>query len=108
MKKQKRKHTKKIKQQLKKEDYEEIKNTIASSETATKKLLQQGKFKSFTSLKYKTKPAVKTVANNNEGSTTTEEQPRPTKPRYAQERKSNRNTFEKVNSTHPTKTQMKD
>ena len=39
---------------------------------------------------------VKTVVNNNEGRT--EEQPRPTKPSYAQALKSNANTFEKVNS----------
>ena len=49
-----------LKQQLKKEDYQEIKNTITSNET--------------------------------------EEQPKPTKPSYAQALKSNVNTFEKVNS----------
>ena len=76
----------------------EITNTITSNETATKKLLQQRKFKKFTSLKYKPKPAVKTVVNNNEGSRTTEEQPRLTKASYAQALKSNTNTFEKVNS----------
>ena len=53
--KQNRKHKKSInktetilKQQLQKEDYKEIKNTIRSNETATKKLLQQLKFKNFT------------------------------------------------------------
>ena len=86
-----------LKQQLKKEDYQEIMKTIASNETATKKVLQQRKFKKFTSLKYKPKSAVKLVVNNNEGSRTTEEQPRPTKPSYAQALKSNTNTFEKVN-----------
>ena len=60
-----------LKQQLKKEDYEEIKNTITSSETATKKLLQQRKFKKFSSLKYKPESAVRTVVNNNEGGRTT-------------------------------------
>ena len=59
-------------------------------------------------MKYKTRSALKTVANNNEGSRTTEEQPRPTKPSYEQELKYSRNTFEKVNSTNPTKTQLKD
>ena len=51
-------------------------------------------------LKYKPKSAVKTVVNNNEGKRTTrrtEEQPRKTKPSYAQALKSNTNTFEKVN-----------
>ena len=86
-----------LKQQLKKEDYEEIKNTITSNETATKKLLQQRKFKKFTSLRYKPKSGVKTDVNNDGGSRTTEEQPRPTKPSYAQVLKSNTNTFEKVN-----------
>ena len=56
-----------LKQQLKKEDYEEIKNTITSNESATKKLLQQHKFKKFTFLKYKPKSAGKTDVNHNEG-----------------------------------------
>ena len=86
-----------LKQQLKKEDYKEIKNTITYNETATKKLLQQRKFKKFTSLKYKPKSAVRTDVNNNERGTTTQE-PRPTKQRYTQALKSNTNTFEKVNS----------
>ena len=74
-----------LKKQLKKQDYEEIKNTITFSKTATKKLLQQRKLKNFSSVKHKRKSAVKTIANNNkEGSWTTEEQPRPTKPNYAQ------------------------
>ena len=51
-------------------------------------------------MKYKPKSAIKTVVNNNEGSRTTEEQPRPTKPSYAQALNSNTNTFEKVNSTN--------
>ena len=51
----------------------------------------------FASLKYKPKSAVKTVVNNNEGSATTEEQPGPTKPKYALALTSNENTFEKVN-----------
>ena len=51
-------------------------------------------------MKYKPKSAVKTVVDNNEGSRTTEEQPRPTKPSYAQALKSNTNTFEKVNSAN--------
>ena len=54
-----------LKQQVKKKDYEEIRNTITSNETATKKFLQQRKFKKFTSLKYKPKSAVRTVVNNN-------------------------------------------
>ena len=54
-----------LKQQVKKKDYEEIRNTITSNETATKKSLQQRKFKKFTSLKYKPKSAVRTVVNNN-------------------------------------------
>ena len=40
------------------------------------------------------------VVNNKEGSRTTEEQPRPTKPSYAQALKLKTNTFEKVNSTN--------
>ena len=90
-----------MKQQLKKDDYEEIKNTVTSSKTTTKKFLQQLKFKKFTSLKHKPKSAVKTVVNNNERSGTTEEQPRlTTKPSYEQALKSNTNTFEKKNSTN--------
>ena len=90
-----------LKQQLKKDDYEEIKNTVTSSKTTTKKFLQQLKFKKFTSLKHKPKSAVKTVVNNNERSGTTEEQPRlTTKPSYEQALKSNTNTFEKKNSTN--------
>ena len=90
-----------LKQQLKKDDYEEIKNTVTSSKTTTKKFLQQLKFKKFTSLKHKPKSAVKTVVNNNERSGTTEEQPRlTTKPGYEQALKSNTNTFEKKNSTN--------
>ena len=80
MTKRNRKHKKHInetetflKQQLKKEVYEEKKNTITPNETAIKKLLQQCKFKMFTCLKYKTKSAVKTVVDNNEGSKTIEE-----------------------------------
>ena len=42
---------------------------------------------------------MKTVHNNNEGTRTTEEQPRPTKPSYAQAVKVNTNTLEKGNST---------
>ena len=38
-----------LNQQLNKEDYEEIKNTIISNETATKKLLRKRKFKKFLS-----------------------------------------------------------
>ena len=82
-----------LQQQLKKEDYKKIKNTITSNETATTKLLERHKFKKFTSLKYKPKSAVRTVVNNNEGGRTTQEQPRPTKPSYAQALKSNTNTF---------------
>ena len=96
MTKQNRKHQKSInetetilKQQLNKEDYQEIKNTITSSETATKKLLQQCKFEKFTSMKCKPKSAVKV-----EGIRTTEEQLRSTKPSFAQALKPNTNTFE--------------
>ena len=95
-----------LKQQLKKEDYEEIKNTITSNETATKKFLQQRKFKKFTSLKYKRKSAVRTVVNNNGGGRTTQEQ-QPTKRSYAQVLKSNTNTFEKVDSTNDHKNKLK-
>ena len=93
-----------LKQQLKKEDYEEIKNTITSSKTTTKRFLQQLKFKKFTSLKHKPKSAVKTVVDNNERSGTTEEQPRPAKPSYAQALKSNTNTLEKKIQQTTTKT----
>ena len=51
-----------------------MKNTVLSNETATKKLLQQSKFKKFTSLKCKPKSAVKTAVNKNERSRATEEQ----------------------------------
>ena len=49
-------------------------------------------------MKYKPKFLVKTSVNKNEGSRTTEEQPRPTKPSYTQALTSNTNTFEKVKS----------
>ena len=88
-----------LNQQLNKEDYEEIKNTIISNETATKKLLRKRKFKKFLSWKYKPKSAVKTVVNNNEGSRKTEEQPRPTKPSYAQALNSNTNTYKKYENS---------
>ena len=39
--------------------------------------------------------AVKTAVKNNEGSRTTEEQPRPTKPSYAQALKPNATTLKK-------------
>ena len=45
--------------QLEKAEYEKIQKTIASSETATKKILHQRKFKKYNNLKYKPKPAVK-------------------------------------------------
>ena len=95
-----------LKQQLKKDDYEEIKNTVTSSKTTTKKFLQQLKFKKFTSLKHKPKSAVKTVVNNNERSGTTEEQPRlTTKSSYEQALKSNTNTFEKKKFNKPLRKQ---
>ena len=88
-----------LKQPLKKKDYKEIKNTITSNETSTKKLLQQSKFKKFNSLKCKPKFAVKIFNNTNEGIRTTEEQPRPTKLSHARAVKINTNTLEKGNST---------
>ena len=48
-------------------------------------------------MKYKPKFAVKTVVKNNEGSRTTEEQTRLTKPSYPQALKSNTNTFKLLN-----------
>ena len=48
-------------------------------------------------MKHKPKFAVKTVGKNNEGSRTTEEQARLTKPSYAQALKSNTNTFKLLN-----------
>ena len=60
-------------QQLKKENYTEIKTAITSNETATKKLLQQLKFSKFFSLEDKPKFAVRTGVNNNEGGRTTQE-----------------------------------
>ena len=48
-------------------------------------------------MKYKPKFAVKTAVKNNEGSRTTEEQTRLTKPSYAQALKSNTNTFKLLN-----------
>ena len=49
-----------LKQQLKKDDYAEILNTIKVSETATTPILHQQKFeKFFNTLKYKPKPTVK-------------------------------------------------
>ena len=51
-----------LKQQLKKDDYAEILNTIKVSETATTPILHQQKFKKFfNTLKYKPKPTVKTT-----------------------------------------------
>ena len=48
-----------LKTKLEKTGYEEIKKTIASNETATKKILHKRKFKKYNNLKYKPKPAVK-------------------------------------------------
>ena len=48
-------------------------------------------------MKYKPKFAVKTAVKNNEGSRTTEEQTRLTKPSYPQALKSNTNTFKLLN-----------
>ena len=90
-----------LKQQLKKEGYEEIVNNITSSETTAEKFLQQLKFKKFTSLKHKPKSAVKTVVDNNERSGTTEEQPRPAKTKLCTSTKVQyKYTWEKNSTNH--------
>ena len=44
-----------IKQQLRKNEYEEILKTVKVNEASTKKILLQRKFKKFNNLKYKPK-----------------------------------------------------
>ena len=44
-----------IKQQLRKNEYEEILKTVKANEASTKKILLQRKFKKFNDLKYKPK-----------------------------------------------------
>ena len=51
-----------LKTKLERAEYKEIQKAIASSETPTKKIQHQQKFKKYNNLKYKPKPAV--VATN--------------------------------------------
>ena len=71
-----------LKQQLKKDDYAEIQNTIKVNETATKQILHQRKFKKFNTLNYKPKATVKTT-NFTEGNTLLETSPTTARPTYA-------------------------
>ena len=71
-----------LKQQLKKDDYGEIQNTIKVNETTTKQILHQRKFKKFNTLKYKPKPTVKT-ANVTEGNELLEKSLTTARPTYA-------------------------
>ena len=48
-----------LQQHLEKREYEEIKKTITSNETAPKKILHQRKFRNCNSLKLKPKPILK-------------------------------------------------
>ena len=48
-----------LKQQLGKNEYEEIQNTTKSNEASTKKVLHQRKFGKFNNLKYKPKAQIK-------------------------------------------------
>ena len=49
----------KLKQNLDKDEYDVIQNTIQINEKATKKTLQQRKFKKYNSLKHNPNPAAK-------------------------------------------------
>ena len=79
-----------LKQQLKKDDYTEIQNTIKVNETATKKILQQRKFQKLNTLKYKEKPTVKTT-NFTEGNELLEKSPTTARSNYAEILKATKN-----------------
>ena len=70
-----------LKQQLNKDDYAEIQNTVKVNKTATKQILHQRKFKKFNTLTYKPKHTVKT-ANFTEGNELLEKSPTTARPTY--------------------------
>ena len=79
-----------LRQQLKKDDYSEIENTIKVNETVTKKSLHQQKFKKLNTLKYKENPTVKTT-NFTEGNELLEKSPTTARPTYAEILKATKN-----------------
>ena len=58
-----------LKQQLGKNEFEELQKTIKSSEASTKKILHQRKFRKFNNLKYKSKVQVKARTIEETGNT---------------------------------------
>ena len=72
-----------LKQQLKKDEYAEIQNTIKVNETAPKQILHQRKFKKLNILKYKPKPTVKTTNFTEGGNEVCEKSPNTARPTYA-------------------------
>ena len=90
-----------LKQQLKKDDYAEILNTIKVSETAATPILHQQKFKKFfNTLKYKPKPTVKTT-NFTEGNEFLEKLPTIAIPNYAEILKATKNPSLRTSKTNP-------
>ena len=71
-----------LKQQLKKDDYAGILNITKVNETVKRQILHKRKFKKFNTLKYKTKPTVKTK-NFTEGNKLLEKSPTTEKCTYA-------------------------
>ena len=88
-----------LKQQLKKDDYAEIQNTIKVNETATKRILYQRKFKKFNPLKCKPKPTVKTT-NFTEGNELLEKSPTTGRLTYAVILKDKKNPSLKTSKTN--------
>ena len=88
-----------LKQQLKKDDYAEIQNTIKVNETATKQILHQRKFKKFNSLKYKPKTALKTP-NFTERNELFEKSTTTARTTYAEIMKDTKNTSIKTSNTN--------
>ena len=104
-----------MRQQLKKDDYAEIQNTIKVNEAATEQMLHQWKFKKFNTLKYIPKPSVKTK-NFTEGNELFEKSPTTARPTYTEIKnlsirtsktnlmnyKTNKNMHEELRSLSPT------
>ena len=88
-----------LKQQLNKDDYAEIQNTIKVHKTATKQILHQRKFKKFNSLKYKPKHIVKTT-NFTEGNELLEKSPTTARPTYAEILKAAKNPSIRTSKTN--------
>ena len=80
-----------LKQQLRKNEYENIQKTIKSNEASTKKILHQRKFKKFNNLKYKPKAQIK--------ATTIEETENTEKPTFAEILRKSRNPSRRQNLT---------